>query len=166
MLALIDRKAFRYSVLKRGVVIFEAGFQLFQRDLVGPVPVDFIGGHMNEWGFRTGPPGRFQHMQCAQGIHLKVEEWNRGCAVMGWLRGGVDDQMGTQLVDKSQQLISLADVQGSMLIARDFAPQPVQYPTCIALRSEKDGAMIAVNSVDLKTVAPEEARNLGTNQHT
>ena len=83
---------------------------------------------------------------------------------MGGLRRGVDDQIGTQVVDERQQLIALADVQGAMLITGDFAPQAIQYPTGIALRSEKDGAMIAVNSMDVEAVAREEARNLGTNQ--
>ena len=97
-------------------------------------------------------------------VHLEIEERNGGGAVMGGLRRGVDDQIGTQLVDERQQLIAVADVQRSMSIAGDFAPQAIQHPTSIALRSEKDRAMIAVNSVDLKTVAREEARNLGTNQ--
>jgi hypothetical protein len=69
----------------------------------------------------------------------------------------VDDQIGTQLIDESQKLVSLADIQGAMLIARDFTPQPVQYPTGIALGSEEDRAMIAVDSVDLETATPKEA---------
>jgi hypothetical protein len=76
----------------------------------------------------------------------------------------VNDQVGAQLVDKRQQLVSFPDIQGSMLVARDFAPQPIQYPTGIALRSEEDCAMITINSVDLETLAREEPRNLGTNQ--
>jgi hypothetical protein len=103
-------------------------------------------------------------MQRSQCIHLEVEEWNGSCAVVRRLRRGVDDQIGTQLVDKRQQLIALADVQGSMLIAGDFAPQAIQYPTGIAFRSEKDRAMIAVNSMDVEAVAREEAGNLGTDQ--
>jgi hypothetical protein len=96
-------------------------------------------------------------MQCSEGVDFEVEEGNRRCAVMRGLRRGVDDQIGTQLIDECQQLVSLPDVQSSMLIARDLTPQPVQHPTGIALGSEENCAMIAVNSVDLETLMCEKA---------
>src|SRR5579864_8409737 len=164
MLALIDRKAFRYSIRKGRIVVLKAGFQLFQGDLVRPVPVDFIGGHVNERGFRTRSPGRFQHMQGSQSVYLEVEERNGSCAVVGWLSCGMDDQIRPQFVDEGEQLIPFPDVQRKMLVARDFAPQPLQYPTGITLRPEKDGAMIAVDSMNLETVAREEARDFGADQ--
>ena len=69
---------------------------------VGPVAIDFVGGHVNERRFRAVLPRRFEQMQRAQRVHFEIEEGNSGGAIMRRLRGGVDDQIGPQFVHQGR----------------------------------------------------------------
>jgi hypothetical protein len=57
----------------------------------------------------------------------------------------------------------LSNIQRLVFVARNFALQPPENPTRIALGSEENRAMVAVNSMDLETLTGEEKRNLGAN---
>jgi len=58
----VDRKGFRDAVCIGGVVVVPAGFQLFQANRVGLVPIDLVGRHMDEGAGGAGAAGGFEEV--------------------------------------------------------------------------------------------------------
>jgi len=79
---------------------------------------------------------------------------------VGGLGGGMNDEAGTELLNQRQDAIAVADIEGFVAIAGDFAAQPVEDPARIALGAEEDGAMVIVDSNNVETLAGEEDRDL------
>ena len=62
VLAGVDREGFRDAVGIGGVVVVPAGFQLFQANRVGLVPIDLVGRHMDEGAGGAEAAGGFKEV--------------------------------------------------------------------------------------------------------
>ena len=103
---------------------------------------------MDERRLRTGLPGRLQQMEGAKGIDLKIKEGNGGGAIVGGLGRGVDDQIRLQILHERQDRVPIANVDRGMPVIRNFRSQPPQHPGRVAIRPEKDGALVVVDPGD------------------
>ncbi len=81
-----------------------------------------------------------------------------GWAAVWMIRSGRNSSIS------AEQRVAIANIERFVTIAGDFSAQPLQHPTRVAFRPEKDRAMIAVDSGDAETLAGEEYGNLRTNQ--
>ena len=102
MLASVDRKGFRDAVGIGGVVIVPAGFQLFQANCVGLVPVNLVSRHMDEGAGDAGAASGFKKIEGACGVDVEIVERARGGEVVAGLGGGVDDGGGFEIFDESE----------------------------------------------------------------
>jgi hypothetical protein len=99
---------------------------------------------------------RFEQIQRAHGIGIEVVEGNRSGPVMTWLRRGMDDGGRLQFFEKSQNARSIPDVEFMMDKARKVPGQPLLIPPGIALRTEKNGALVVVQPMNLITKFPRK----------
>jgi len=121
---------------------------------------------MNEWRFGAILPRGFEQVKGAQRIHFEIEKRDgRGLIVRG-LGGGMDNQVGPQLSEQREDAGAVADIERFMAIAGDFAAQAIEHPTGISFGTEEDGAMVAVDTDNVKSLAGEKDRDLGANQAT
>ena len=72
--AAIDRKILCNTMLIARIVVVPAGLQLFQRDLVWPVAVDLVCAHLNEHGLGRVTATRFEQVQRAHRVDIKIVE--------------------------------------------------------------------------------------------
>src|SRR5579864_1629418 len=100
-------------------------------------------------------------MQRPQRIHLEVEKRDGGRAVVRGLRRGMHDQVGTDLADQLQNAVAVANVERGMPIPGDLLAQSGEGPRGIAFRAEEHRAVVAVDSVNLKTRPAEVTAYLG-----
>ena len=100
-------------------VNFPAGFQFLQRQDVGQIPVDFVGGSEDENRIGAILSGCFQQNQRAVGIDREIGMGFAGCPIVGGLGSGVDDQVDIRGVFPEQVLdrLPIADVQVVMAVA-------------------------------------------------
>lgn len=161
VLGLIYRKVFCDAVFVRGIVIVPACFEFFQFNGVGPVTIDFVGRHVNEWRFRAGLTSGFEQVESANGVGVEVIEWYRSGAVVARLSCRVDDRIGLDLLNDCQDPVSVANVDLVMRILLDEAFKSLLVQARVALRSEEDGALIVVDAVDVPTEFGEVEADLG-----
>ena len=166
MLALIDREDLGNAVCEGWIGIVQTRGELFKRNPIGPVSVNFVGRHVDERRFGTGSPCRFQQMQRPERIHLKIEKRNGGCTVMRRLCGGMDNQIRAYFIEQGQYALTIANVQRGMPVIGDFLVQALDHPTGVALRPEENRAMVVIDTVNLELLASEELRNLRANKST
>ena len=91
VLGLVDGERFRDAVGVGRVGVIPAGLQLLQRDGVGQVAIDLVGGHVNEGRLGAELPRSLQQVQRADGVGVEIVEGDRRRPVVGGLGGGVDD---------------------------------------------------------------------------
>jgi hypothetical protein len=132
VLALVDAEALgdALGVLRVGVV--PAGFQLDQRDLVGGVTIDFVGGQVYERDVGAVLPGGFQQVEGAYGIGVEVVERDGGRPVVAGLGGRVDDGVGGDVAHQAQHARPVADVELVVLEVAQFMLQTLLVPAGIA----------------------------------
>ena len=78
----------------------------------------------------------------------------------------MDNQVGPQLSEQREDAGAVADVESFVAIAGYFAAQAIEHPTGISFGTEEDGAMVAVDTDNVKSLAGEKDRDLGANQAT
>jgi hypothetical protein len=156
MCALVHLKVFGNPVLVRDVGIFPPCLELFHRDRVRTVSINLIGRHVNEWRLRARPPCRFQQVQGGERIHFEIQKWNGRSPVMRWLGSAMHNDIGPRLFDQCKDSFAVSDVEAGVLIVWNVALQALPSPRGIAFGSEKDGAVVIVDSEDLKTTLREE----------
>jgi len=98
----VDRKGFRDAVGIGGVVVVPTGFQLFQANRVGLVPVDLVGRHMDEGAGGAEAAGGFKKVEGADCVDVEVIERARGSEVVARLGGGVNDRGGVEFFDECE----------------------------------------------------------------
>ena len=76
----------------------------------------------------------------------------------------MNDQVRSNLSEQGQEGVAVSNVDGFMAIARDLPAEPVCDPASISIGAEKHGAVVAVDSRDLKAVAREERADFGADQ--
>src|SRR3984893_19042350 len=89
MLRTVNSEVLRNPIREIRIVVVPAAGEFSQPDFVRCIAVDFIGGHMDEHGFRGKPPGRFQEIESAKSINIKVIKWSRRGSAVARLRGGL-----------------------------------------------------------------------------
>ena len=99
-------------------------------------------------------------MQRSERIDLEIQKRDGGGAIVRRLRSGVDDQIGAQLIDESEQLVSLANVDGVMTLVRNLALQTRQNPTGIPFRSKENRPMVVIDAMDLESRSGKKQRDL------
>jgi hypothetical protein len=164
MLALIDGEIFRDTVFIGRVGIVPARFQFGQSQRIGTVAIHFVGRHMNEGRFGTGAARRFEEVKRSKRIHFEIEKGNGGGPVVRRLGGGVNDEGRLQFGDQVQNGVAVPNVQRFVAVTRNFGLELAEHPTGVALGSEEDCPVIAVDSRDGESEPREPARHFRADQ--
>ena len=148
--ALVDGEILADAVLVSGIVVVPAGLELFEGDAVGPVSVDFVRRHVDEGGLGTSLSRRFEEIEGADGVGVKIVKRDRGGPIVRGLRGGVDDGVGSQLTKEGEDALAVADVE--FVVVKGGAERFSETMLVVAgvtLRPEKDSALVVVDAMDL-----------------
>ena len=145
---LVDREGLGDAVGVGGVGVVPARGQFGEGDAVGGVAVDFVRRHVDERGFGGGLAGGFEEIEGADGVGVEVVEGNGGGAVVGRLRGGVDDDGGRDGFDEGEDAGAVADVELVVDEARELGGETGLVPAGVAGGAEEDGALVVVDAVD------------------
>ena len=113
---------------------------------------------MDERRLRAGLARGFEKVQRAAGVGVEIIKRNGCGAIMARLRGGVDNRGGLHLPDQREHPGAVADVEFVVNEARKVLLQPALIPARVALRAEKDGALVVVEAMNL---IAELARKMG-----
>jgi hypothetical protein len=117
MQALIDRRVFINALSSIRVIV--AFLPLYKRQMVWTVAIHLVGARETEWRFRAKMAGSHEHVHGADGVYVKVQIWNRGRLVMRRLRGSMNNEAGTLLLDQVPDVLTIADVNRVMPEARN-----------------------------------------------
>ena len=115
---------------------------------------------MNERRLWTKTARCLEQVKRSQRIHLEIEKRDRCGAIMRRLGCGVNDQVRLQFLHELQDSFAIADIDRQMAVVRNLGLQLPEHPTRVALGSEEDGSMVAVNSGDAESQPGEPARHL------
>jgi len=162
--ALVNGKVLRDAFGESRIGVVPAGFALHQRQGVGTVPIDLVGGYVDEGGFRAVPAGGFEQVEGAGGIGVEVVEGNGGGAVVRGLGGGVDDGVRPHGGDEVQHARAVADVEFVVGVAGDGLGEAILIPAGVALRPKKHGALVVVQAVDAAALPGEEKADLRSDE--
>ena len=92
--------------------------------------------------------GGFEEVEGADGVGVEVVEGDGGSAVVGGLRGGVDDDGGADGFDEGEDAGAIADVEFVVDEAGELGGEAGLVPAGVARRAEEDGALVVVDAVD------------------
>ena len=145
---LVDRERFRNAVGVGGVGVVPACGEFGECDAVGGVAVDFVRRHVDERGFRGGLAGGFEEVEGADGVGVEVVEGDGGGAVVGRLRGGVDDDRGANGFDEGEDAGAVADVEFVVDEAGELGGEARLVPAGVTGGAEEDGALVVVDAVN------------------
>ena len=145
---MVDGECFGDAVGVGGIGVVPACGELGERDAVGGVAVNFIRAHVHERRFGGGLAGGFEEIEGADGVGVEVVERNGGGAVVGRLRGGVDDDGGADGFDEGEDALAVADVELVVDEAGELGGEAGLVPAGVAGRAEEDGALVVVHAVD------------------
>ena len=108
MQALVDGHVFADAVAPAGVV--ETFVELYQRQRIGPVAVDFIGAGEAQRRFAAEIPRRHQHVERAHGVDVEIVVGDGGGLVVRRLRRGVDDEIGPLAFKELANAVAVANI--------------------------------------------------------
>ncbi len=115
---------------------------------------------MNERRLGTSTARCLEQVKRSQGIHLEIEKRDRRGAIMRRLGCRVNDQVRLQFVHEIQDSFAIADIERQVMVVRNLGLPLPEHPACVALGSEEDGSMVAVNSRDAESQPGEPASHL------
>ncbi len=165
VLRLVDCEGLCDAVRVGRIGVVPAGFELLERDAVGGVAVNLVGAHVHEGRLGAGLAGGLQHVERADRVGVEIVERDRGGAVVRGLRGGVHDGGGLHLFEQREHAGAVTDIELVVDEARQLAHEAVLVPPGVALRTEEDGALVVIHTVDrVAEFACEIAANLGANE--
>jgi hypothetical protein len=104
----IDRHRLIDSFEAAGVVV--SFLQFHQRQRVRAVAVDFIGAGEAERRVAAEVPRRNQKVHRPHGVHVEILVRNGSGFVMGWLRRGMNDELGPLPLQEIANALPVADV--------------------------------------------------------
>ena len=145
---LVDREGFGDAGGVGGVGVVPAGGEFGESDAVGGVAVNLVRRHVHERGFGGGLAGSFEEIQRADGVGVEVVEGNRGSAVVGGLRGGVDDDGGADGFYEGEDAGAVADVEFVVDEAGEFGREARLVPAGVTRGAEENSALVVVHAVD------------------
>lgn len=141
-------------------------FQLPQRQFVGRVAIDLVGGQVHKHRLRRKPPRGFQEVHRAPRVHVEVIKGPLGGQIMRGLSGGVHHQVRSQGLQTFQHPGAVADVQGVVVKPPAGGLQPPAVPLGVARRAEEVRAQVVVHTVDLPPQGVEMRHHFRTDQPT
>jgi hypothetical protein len=148
VLALVNREVLRDAVGECGVIVVPAGIEFLESDGVRTVTVNFVGGHVDKRGLGAGPAHGLEQVQGGNGVRVEVVERDGRRTVVARLGGRVDDRIWLDLGDEIENTLSVPDINFVVRIAGDQVGNTGLIPLRVALRTEKDRALVVVNTVD------------------
>ena len=165
VLGLVDGEVLGDSVDVGGIVIVPAGLELFQPDAVGSVAVDLVRRQVDEGRLGTGLAGRFEQVQGADGVGIKVVERDRGGAVMRGLRGGVNDGIGLEFLEEGKDSLAVPDIEFVMVKGGpERFGKPSLIPPGVSLWSKENGPLVVVETMDFPPESGEMDANFRADQ--
>jgi hypothetical protein len=93
------------------------------------------------------PPCGFEQVECANGVHVEIIEWNFCGQIVGRLRSGVDDDGGLEGFDELEHSGPIADIQFVVREVRERLLKPPFVPAGVALRAKEDFALVVVHAM-------------------
>ena len=156
------------AVLADTIVVFRTRIipacrQLLERNFIGCVTINFIGGHEYEHRIRVRLPRRFEQIQRADGIYVKVNEGDFFCLVMRRLRRAMNDDVETILLKEIKDFLAVTNVEFAMSeVFCDFS-KTFKIPACVASGAEKFPPHIVVHAEHAMTFAIVINNSFGTN---
>ena len=114
---------------------------------------------MGEGRRRASAADGFEEVQRADRIGIEIVEGNGGGAVVAGLRGGVDDGVGLEIGDEIEGALAVTDVELVVVEVLDELGEALLIPTCVALRTEENSALVVIEAVDF----PAEVGEMKTN---
>src|ERR1039458_8782424 len=142
MLGLVNGKSLGDAVRELRVGVVPTPVQFLEGNGIGPIPIDLVGGHVNERRLRAMATGGFQQVQRASRISVKVVKRNGCSAIVAWLGSGVDNGMGTQLFHQGEHSLPVPNVEFVVDESRQLLLEPLLVPTSVALRTEKHCSLV------------------------
>ena len=134
--------------------------------MIRTIAVDLVRGHVDERRFRAGPPRRFEQVQRADGVDVEVVERDRRRAIVGRLRGGMDDGVRAVSAATSSRIAgAIANVELVMREARSASRcSRCWFQRVSPCGTEEHGALIVVDAVHLEAIGGKVGADLGTDQ--
>ena len=83
---------------------------------------------------------------------------------MAGLSGCVHNCIRTHVFQKIEHTLTVSDVQFMMLISVNQASKSLLIPAGVTLRSEKDGSLIVVDTMNLPALRSKVETDLGPNE--
>ena len=164
VLAGVNAERFRNAVGVCGVGVVPAGIQFDERDLVGRVAVHLVRAHVHERRFRNGPTRRFEEVERADGVGIKVVEGDGGSAVVRRLRGGMHDGIGLDVGHEPQDAIAVAQVEFVVREGPQRGGESFLIPAGVAGGAEEHGPLVVVDAVHPPAKVVEMPRYLAPDQ--
>ncbi len=137
MLRLIDGEGLGNPMLIGRVGEIPAGFLFNKRDRIGAIAVDFVRRHVDEWRFGARSAGGFEEIEGADGVGIEVIERDCRGSIVAGLRGGVDDGVGPNVGQESENLLAIADIQFVVCVVGERTGQSLLIPARIAGGAEE-----------------------------
>ena len=146
VLALVDGEGFRDSFGKSGIGEIPAGFLFHEGDRVGPVAIDLVGGEMDKNRLRGVSANRLKQIEGSSGIDIKIIKRDLGGQIVGWLGGGVHDQIRLFPLEKGEDGRAITDVEGDVMIIRKGVFQTLPIPEGIAGGTKEGSPLIVIDA--------------------
>src|SRR6185369_474421 len=147
---LVYGKALRNPVCECRIIVFPAGFQFLQRDGVGAIAVNLVGGEVYEWRLRTGLSGGLEKVHGADGIGIEVVERDGGRPVMGRLGGRMDNAGRPQLPDELQYPLTVPYVHFVVTEVGQTFHKSLLTPAGASLGAEEKLPLVIVDPMHSK----------------
>ena len=160
----VDRKGFSDAIGIGGVVVVPAGFQLFQANCVGLVPINLVGRHMDEGAGDAGAAGGFKKVEGASGVDVKIVERAGGGEVVAGLSGGVDDRSRFEFFDEGQDRGAVTNIEFVMAEGGEGLGEAALVPAGVSAWAKEVGPLVVVDSVDFFAARGKEGDHFGSDQ--
>lgn len=161
---LVDREGFGDAVLVGGIVVIPARVEFAERDGIGPITVNFVRGHVDEWRLGAGLPCGFEEVQRADGVGVEIIKRNRSRAVVRGLGGSVDDNVGFDFGNEVENALPVANIEFVVGEAGDQISEAFLVPTRVALGPKKCRALVVVHPVDGTALPGKKDGYFGTDE--
>ena len=121
---------------------------------------------MHEHGLGTVLAGRFQKVDCSDGVHLEVEQRDFASLVVRGLRRTMNDDVKPRVAEQAIDRRSIADVDVLVSESTRATPEAFQVPGGIAHGAEEMAAHVVVDANNIVFPLIEVEYSLRANKAT